>query len=214
MGDGEARALLVVAHPSGAVGHRLGAADDDERHAQARGRGGECAGVEVPCHRDDRIHAEVDQALQAVEQQPAVTPAVAQDHAEPRLVRRILDAVDDIGVVLVAQVGQQHPDEVAAAADEALRPSVRAVAELIRGCRDALPACGADARLAAQRSQTSDFETPAARATSTIVGRGEGGHGSSVPDGERRIVATLWNVPDPFTCGTRGRHLALVAFSA
>src|SRR5699024_1561736 len=104
--------------------------------------------------------------------------------------------------------------EVAAAADEALRPSVRAVAELIRGCRDALPACGADARLAAQRSRDERFRD--ARRSGDVDDRrsGRGGHGSSVPDGERRLVATLWNVPDPFTCGTRGRHLALVAFSA
>ena len=204
--------LVVVAHPAGIVGHRFGATDDHERHA--RGSGGEICRIEMPRHGDDRVDTEIDQALQSAPQQSAIPPSVAEDHAEARFVRGILDPVDDVRVVLVAQVGQEHSDEVAATADKPLRPSVRAVSEPVGRVLDALSARGADARFAAQGR--GDERLRHARRTRDVDDRrsGRGGHRSSVPDRRCSGSKTLWNVPDPFTCEPRERHPALVASSS
>ena len=110
--------LVQVPHRVGARHRILHPPDHHHRHrapgllervrAQPRG------------DRDDAVHVQVEQALQLAFEMVAVAPAMGDHHPEPEGLRLRLDPGDDIGVVRIAEVRGDHPDQSRAAPSSAV----------------------------------------------------------------------------------------------
>ena len=126
--------------------------------------------VEHGAAEDDAVRAQLQQRLHRVRLAGGGAVAAVHEDLVPRALRLLLDSGHDVREEGIVQVGDHHADEVGAALHEAARHRVRAIAELGRGLGHGLPAAGADVSAPLMTSETRDFDTPARRATSVIVG--------------------------------------------
>ena len=97
---------------------------------------------------------------------------VGEDRREAELVERVLDADRQFGEERVGEVADDHADEIGRRGAQARGAAMIDIAERPHRPRDALARrLGDQLRCPTSTSETVDLETPARRATSTIVTR-------------------------------------------
>ena len=192
-----ARALVIVGSNI-----RQRAAD----HAAHRDDGGNCVrpllgdrpGIRAARRAyDDAGDVVLAQRTEHLRLTIGVLIGVGEDRGETEMIERILDAGRQLGEKGIVEIADDHPDEVGRGGAQARRAAMIDVAERLHGAIDPLRACfGATSSLPDRTSETVDLDTPARRATSTIVTRPARSPVSSRPIAPDIALPCFWNVPN------------------